>query len=87
MRYMCFYFVFIYNSIYGNYVYIKFEFRFREDLYIYVFNIIFYCFILYKIVVNYFFILNMVKKVEKVLYVNELVILDFIVVICVLISM
>lgn len=47
----------------------------------------FFCLISYKIVANYLSTLNTVKKVEKVLHVNESVTLDFTVAICVLISM
>lgn len=65
----------------------KLESRFREDLHTYALNTIVYCLISYKIVANYLSTLNTVKKVEKVLHVNESVTLDFTVAICVLISM
>lgn len=65
----------------------KLESRFREDLNTYALNTIFYYLISYKIVANYLSTLNTVKKVEKVLHVNESVTLDFTVAICVLISM
>lgn len=86
-RYVCLYFVFTHNSIYGNYMHTKLESRFREDLNTYALNTIFYYLISYKIVANYLSTLNTVKKVEKVLHVNESVTLDFTVAICVLISM
>lgn len=49
----------------------KLESRFREDLHTYALNTIFYYLISYKIVANYLSTLNTVKKVEKVLHVNE----------------